>query len=125
VKNFVQRGDNVSFLNSQLIAPQALAKSGDPVVVGRLCGVANGDALSATDTVVITTRGVFNLLVSTIHNGLSLGETVFIDPVTALLTDDFADVPFGVALGTVPVGTPTTIPIRLFGATPGAIGFGS
>jgi hypothetical protein len=65
------------------------------------------------------------LSVQSIHNGLSLGETVFIDPSTGVLSDDLTDVPFGVALGTVSAGATTSIPVRLFGATPGATGANS
>jgi hypothetical protein len=50
---------------------------------------------------------------------------VYIDPTSAVVSDDFNDVPFGVALGTVSSGATTTIPVKLFGATPGATGANS
>lgn len=146
MKNFVQTGDNLSFLASQLVAPSHasgdtytnlvapgfgltppinLVESGDPVVVGRIVGVANNDALQSSDTIVVSTRGVYALSVSSIHNGISVGETVYIDPVSASLSDDFNDVPFGCALGAVSGGATTTINVKLFGQTFGATGANS
>ncbi len=146
MKNFVQTGDNLSFLASQcvfpthttgdtytnLVAPGLgltppinLVESGDPVVIGRVVGVSNMDALQSGDTIIISTRGVYALAVKSIHNGLSVGETVYIDPSTAVLSDDQTAVPFGVALGTVSMGATTTINVKLFGATPGATGANS
>lgn len=126
MKNFVQTGKNLTFLDSQLTKPShasGFTAAGDPVLIGRIAGVATNDALASTDNVVVQTDGVFNLSVSTIHNGLSVGETVYIDPTTCALTDDQTDTPFGVALAVVAMGATTIIPVKLFGATPGATGF--
>lgn len=146
MKNFVMTGDNLSFLASQIVNPSHssgdtytnligvgegvstpinLVESGDPVVIGRVVGVANNDAINSTDTVVVSTRGVYAIAVQSIHNGVSIGETVYIDPVTAVVSDDFNDVPFGCALATVAGGATTTINVKLFGQTPGASGANS
>ncbi len=146
MKNFVQTGDNLPFLASQVIAPQHslgdtystlvgagvgatlpinLVETGDPVVIGRVVGVSNMDAILSTDTIVISTRGVYALAVKSIHNGLTLGETVYIDPVTAVISDDSNGVPFGCALGTVASSATTTINVKLFGQTFGNVGANS
>jgi predicted RecA/RadA family phage recombinase len=125
------KGDNLVFLDSQITHPTHAAPnrtlSGDAVVIGRLAGVAASSALVATtDSIAVVFRGVFKVPVVSIHNGLSVGETVFIDPSTAVLSDDLTAVPFGTALDTVPSnGVVTTIRVKLFGHTPGAVGAGS
>jgi len=125
MKVFDSFGDNVTLPVANLVFPthsDSLPHSSDPVLCGRLAGVVNQDGVSG-GSVVVSTRGVYNLSVSSIHNGISIGETVYIDPVTAALTDDFTDVPFGVALDAVPAGNvATTVRVKLFGITPGAIG---
>jgi predicted RecA/RadA family phage recombinase len=128
MKNFVQKGDNVTVVESVLVHPthsDGLVDGGDQIVCHRLVGVANFDALASTDNIVISTRGVFSLPVTSIGNGLSIGETVFIDPSTAALSEDSNDTPFGIALDTVTALATKTIPIRLFGATPWTGGAGS
>jgi len=146
MKNFVLTGDNLSFLASQIVNPAHvtgdtytnlvgtgegltvpinLVETGDPVVIGRIVGVANNDALQSTDTVVVSTRGVYNLAVKCIHHAITVGETVYIDPVTAVVSDDSTAVPFGCALAAVAGGATTTINVKLFGQTPGAAGANS
>jgi predicted RecA/RadA family phage recombinase len=146
VKNFTLTGDNLSFLASQVVAPQHasgdtytnlvgpgvgatlpvnLVESGDPVVIERIVGVSNMDALFATDTIVISTRGVYALAVQCTVQTIRLGETIYIHPTTAVLSDNSAGVPFGVALGVVQNGATTVINVKLFGQTAGAPGFGS
>ena len=144
MKNFVEPGDNLQITESLLTHPAHssgddytnlvgpglgistpidLVEAGDPVVAGRLVGVANNDALKNTDTVVVSTRGVYALSVKSIHNGIGVGETVYIDPSTAVLSDDYTGVPFGLALATVASGATTTINVKLFASgTPGATG---
>lgn len=146
MKNFVLSGDNLPFLASQIVSPAHVAgdtytnlvapgfgiatpvnlvETGDPCVIERIVGVANHDALTAADTIIISTRGVYALAVKCTIQTIRLGETIYIDPVTAVLSDNSAGVPFGCALGTVANGLTVTINVKLFGQTPGAIGFGS
>jgi len=54
MKNYIQPGENLT------IPAPANVSAGDPVMVGSLFGVAQGDALSGAD-VVIVTNGVFEL----------------------------------------------------------------
>jgi predicted RecA/RadA family phage recombinase len=122
MKNSVQDGRVLTFTESDLTHPShsdGLVDAGDPVVVGRVVGVAYENAAASSDSINVQTEGVFDLSVSSVHNGISKGETVFIDPSTAALSDDYADVPFGVALETVSAGQSDTINVKLFGQTPG------
>lgn len=125
MKNYVQTGDNLTFLDSQLTKPShtsGFSAAGDPVRVGRITGVTTNDALASTDNVVVQTKGVFNLSVSPVH-GMVPGETVYIHSTTCVLSDDQTQTPFGVALGTVAGGATGLIPVKLLAATPGATGF--
>jgi len=125
MKNSVQDGKVLTFTESLLVHPShsdGFVDAGDPVIVGRIVGVAYENAAAATDSVNVQTEGVFDLSVSSIHNGISVGETVYIDPSTAALSDDLNDVPYGVALETVAGGGTDTINVKLFGATPGTAG---
>lgn len=124
MKNFDSEGNIITLAVSSIVAPNNPPKSGDPCVAGRLAGVACKDGVTG-DNLPIAVKGVYKLSCSTVHNGLSVGETVYIDPASAVLSDDQADVPFGIALETVAMGATTTIKIRLFGGTPGATGAGS
>jgi len=140
MKNFVQPGDTLSFLASQIVAPAHstgdtltnllgpqigvttpvnLVETGDPVVVGRICGVANQDAFKTTDSIAISTRGVYNLSVISTHHALVIGETVYINATTAVVSDDYTQVPFGCVLAAVAQGATATVAVKLFGQTPG------
>ena len=127
MKNYVQEGDRVTIAAASLVGPQSPIKSGDPVVVGRLAGVANADAVPgsqifADGNVVVSLKGVYNLAVASTHHTISIGSTVYIDPSSGVVSDDLTDVPFGVVLDAVTQYATTTVRVRLFGATPGAIG---
>lgn len=140
MKNFVQTGDNIAFAASQLVhpahaagdqytnlvapgfgiaTPVNLVESGDPVVIGKMVGVANNDALRSTDMVVVSTRGVYNLPV-TGNNGVNAainpGDRVYIDPAAATLNSNAANVPFGIALDAVASGATTVIRVKVQGA---------
>jgi len=124
MKVFDSFGDNVTLPVANLVFPShtdSLPHSSDPVLCGRLAGVVNQDGVSGGN-VVVSTRGVYNLAVTPIHNGLSIGETVYIHTTTAVLSDDQTQVPFGIALDAAPGNATATIRIKLFGITPGAIG---
>jgi predicted RecA/RadA family phage recombinase len=145
MKNFFTTGDNLTFTASQIVAPQHasgdtytnlvgpgegattpinLVEDGDPVVIGRIVGVSNMDAVFATDSIVISTRGVYTLSVNaTSAHGIHVGETVYIDPVQATLSDNAAGIPFGCALQPVAGGATTTIQVKLFGQTPDSNGY--
>lgn len=157
MKNFYSTGDNLMFLAQQIVAPQHasgdtytqlvgpgegattpinLVEDGDPCVVGRIVGVANMDAIFAADEIIISTRGVFSLAVKANYGaGIHYGETVYIDPVAATLSDNSAGIPFGCVVlangGTaagqdaiaVPVGSTSTVLVKLFGQTPDSNGY--
>jgi predicted RecA/RadA family phage recombinase len=91
MKNFTQDGDRITFAASALVGPNSPIKSGDPVVVGRVCGVANADAVPtipifADGNVVVSLKGCYSLAVKSTHHNI------------------------------------TTVRVKLFGATPGAVG---
>lgn len=71
MRNYVQRGDNIT-----VAAPYAVA-SGAGVLVGSLFGVASGAADSAAE-VVISTVGVFNLP-KTSALAIAVGDRVYWD----------------------------------------------
>jgi predicted RecA/RadA family phage recombinase len=138
-------GDNLTFLASQIVAPSHssgdtytnlvgpgvgastpvnLVEDGDPVVVGRIVGVSNSDALFSTDSIVVSTRGVYTLAVTAgSAHGIHVGETIYIDPVAATLSDNAAGIPFGCALQAVAGGATTTIQVKLFSQTPDSNGY--
>jgi predicted RecA/RadA family phage recombinase len=129
MKNFVQKGERITIVADSLVGPNDPIKSGDPVVVGRLVGVANADEVMPTqtadptnDVIVVQTVGVFTLAVKSLHHNITIGSTVYINASTALVSDDYTAVPFGVVLDQVNQYATTVVRVRLFGATPGAIG---
>jgi Uncharacterized conserved protein (DUF2190) len=148
MKNFYEIGDNLSFLASQIVAPQHasgdiytnlvgpgegattpvnLVQDSDPCVIGRIVGVSNMDAVFATDTIVVSTRGVYTLSVtSAFPRGIHLGETIYIDALNATLSDNQnsanGGIPFGCALGAIAAGATSTIQVKLFGQTPDSNG---
>ena len=130
MKNFVQEGDRVTFAGSALTGPNSDIKSGDPVVTtsGRIAGVAVADEVPGSagpyndSNVVVQLKGVFQLSVVSTHHAIGIGQTVYIDGTSGVLSDDFTDIPFGVALDAVAQYATTSIRVRLFGATPGAVG---
>lgn len=129
MKNFVQKGDRITFAGSALTGPNSPVKSGDPVVIGRLCGVAVADQTPGSAgpyndaNVVVQLIGVFNFVVQSLHHAIVAGEDVYINTSTGVLSDDSTGMPFGTALDPVTqYNTTTTIRVRLFGATPGIAG---
>ena len=78
MKNYVQKGENIT------LASPAVIKSGDPVLVGKLFGVAAGDAVQDAPLDLVTV-GVFRLpKVST--QVLSVGDKLYFDAVAKLVT---------------------------------------
>jgi predicted RecA/RadA family phage recombinase len=135
--NYVARGERVTISAELLNGPNDPIKGGDPVLIGRLCGVAVADETPGSagpfndGNVVVQLVGVFNLSVKSQQEaGINIGETVYFtqaaaDGTGAILSDDYTQTPFGTALAAVTLGSTTVIPVRLFGATFGVIGAGS
>lgn len=130
MKNFVQKGDRITFAATALVGPNNPIKSGDPIVLaaGRLAGVAVADATPGTagpandGNVVMQVVGVFNLAVVSTHHIIYPGQTVYINTSTGVISDDLTGVPYGNVLDQVAQYATTTVRVRLFGATPGAAG---
>ena len=128
MKNFVQRGNRITFAGSALVGPNSPVKSGDPVVVGRLAGVAVADQTPGTagpyndGNVVVDLEGVYTLAVVSTHHTILVGSTVYINPTTGVVSDDLTQVPFGNVCDAVSQYATTTVRVRLFGGTFGAAG---
>jgi predicted RecA/RadA family phage recombinase len=112
-------GRVVTLEESLLVHPyhsDGLVNKGDPVVVGRLVGVALKSAAAATDQIPIDTEGIWGLNVfGSISDGtadgvastLAVGTPVYINKTTAVLSgisDSGNWVPFGVLLTEVASG---------------------
>lgn len=122
MKNFVEPGNIIDVVESVLTHPtetDGLIVSGDQGVVGDLAGVANITALASTDTIPMSIRGVFTLLVKGTNAGgnvaVAFGDAVFIDAgANADISKNSTKKPFGIALGAVASGNTTTkIPVLL------------
>jgi len=110
-------GRHVNIVENLLVHPShtdGLVDKGDPVVVQSLVGVAMGSAASADDAVVVDTEGVWYLDVSAGKMGdIHVGTMLYIDPTTALISDDYEDTPFGHALAPVDDGETTLIAVKV------------
>lgn len=140
MKNFIQNGSKLSFASSAVVTannnsiPYAAATvgsgplSGEAGVVGRIVGVVVADAVVGAagpyndGNTVLETHGVFQLSVVSTHHAISAGSTVYIDPTTGVVSDDYTDVPFGCVADAVSQYATTKVRVKLFGATPGAAG---
>lgn len=126
--NNSQRGDRVTIAAASLVGPNNPIKGGDPVVVGRLAGIAHADAVPGSagpfndGNVVVQLVGVFTVSVVSTHHNITIGSTVYINPSTGVVSDDLAQVPFGVVLAQVNQYATTKVAVKLFGCTPGAAG---
>ena len=94
-------GRHLTFEESVILHPShidGLVDGKDPVLVGdSIVGVAFSSAAANTDLIAIDTEGVWFLNVVATAN-MNRGAVVYIDPVTAILSDDSNDVPFGYIL---------------------------
>lgn len=140
MKNFIQNGRELTFASSAVVTANNNAhpysatdsatgpQSGEAGVIGRIVGVVNANAVQGAagpyndGNTVLDTFGVFNLAVVSTHHAISAGSTVYIDPTTGVVSDDYTDVPFGCVCDAVLQYATTTVRVKLFGATPGAVG---
>lgn len=77
MKNFVQKGENLTLTASAAIS------SGDVVIVGRIHGVAAGDAAEG-DLVDVATAGVFELPKGS--EAFDAGDAVYFDATNKVVT---------------------------------------
>lgn len=114
-------GRYVSIYESLLVHPahtDGFVDKGDPVVVSQLVGIALRSASSATDVITVETEGIWWLDVYAYDNlgwlgTINVGDMLYIDPVTALVSNDWEDIPFGHALGPVTAGTTALIAVKV------------
>ncbi|RXF69903.1 DUF2190 family protein [Hansschlegelia zhihuaiae] len=90
MRNYVQKGENVT------IPSPADVKSGDVIIVGGLSGVAAGDAAPGSDLDIVTV-GVFDLP-KVAAEGFEIGDPVYFDEASKLVTTDDANARIGVAV---------------------------
>ena len=110
-------GRYVNVIESLIVHPahaDGFVDKGDPVVVGwSLVGIALASADSATEVVVIDTEGIWWLNVVATAANINIGDMVYIDWTTAVVSDDWEDCPFGHALAQVLDGATTLIPVKV------------
>ena len=110
-------GRHVNIIESLLVHPahaDGLADHGDPVLVGwSLVGVTLKGAEAATDVVPVDTEGIWYLMVEADWANINIGDMLFIDATTAVVSDDWEDVPFGHALAPVVFEATTLIAVKV------------
>ena len=97
MRNFVQPGNAVT-----IPSPATLA-AGDPIVVGALRGVANGDAETG-EPVVIATTGVFELD-KVGADAFAVGDLAYVDDAGLVTTDPTDNDEIGVVVRIAAAGS--------------------
>jgi predicted RecA/RadA family phage recombinase len=127
----VGEGKVLQFAESALVQPTRtgeLVVKGDPVVAGKITGVALLSAAASTDQIPVATKGIFNLSVLradlTGNVAVALGDALYIAPATAVVSKINTGMLFGYALAAAAVGdgSATVLPVLLAesGEKPGA-----
>ncbi len=96
-----------------LIATGGLVEKGDPCVVSSLVGIAMKTALADTDFITLDTEGIWWLNVVSSVAAIVIGQRLYIDATSGVVSDDTTDVPFGYALAAVDNGETTLIPVKV------------
>lgn len=95
MKNYVQKGEDITFANT---SGSAIA-SGDVVIQGKIIGVAKTNIAATTGVGVVSIKGVFNLaLVASL--AITAGDEVFWNASSKWVTKTVTDTPLGVAVST-------------------------
>ena len=112
-----REGRNLTFEESVITHPahtDGLVDKGDACLVGdTIVGIAETSAIAATDPIAIDTEAV--RYKNVIANGnMNRGAVVYIDPITAVLSDDANDVPFGYILSPLTASqTPQLVAVKV------------
>ena len=114
-------GRHLSFPESFMVHParsSGLVEKGDPVIVGEnIVGVAFSSAGAATDVIAIDTEGIWALEVygydHSSGNAVDVGDTIYIDPTTAVLSKDANGDVFGYALTPVSAGQTAVCAVKV------------
>ncbi len=97
-------GDTLTFLEKDLVHPardSGLVEKGDPVIAGDgITGVAQNSAATENDKIAVD-RKTPRYLNATLTEGADLGNTLYIDKETAVLTLDAEGYPFSKVLDDV------------------------
>lgn len=95
------QGEYVTVQESELVHPthaDGFVNKGDQVSFGNNgVGVSMDSAAAATDYIAIETTAVYALSV-TPAAAMTIGDRVYVDAITALLSDSNVDIPFGYTL---------------------------
>ena len=114
-------GRYVNILEDLMVHPahaDGFVDKGDPIVAQMLVGIALKSAESINDVIVVETEGLWWLNVRADADmgwwgGISVGDMLFIDPVTAEINNIWYNIPFGHALGPVAQGATTLIAVKV------------
>ena len=116
-------GRHLTLEESYLVHPthaDGFVDGGDPVVVGRIVGVAFVDAAADTDFIAIDTEGIWflNAVANDDSGGSAIneGDEIFINRTTGVLskiTNIATQQPFGYALGDIASGTTDLVAIKV------------
>jgi len=116
-------GRHITFEESYLTHPthaDGFVDKGDPIVCGRIVGVALASAAAATDFIAIDTEGIWFLSAVAVddagNSAINEGDAIFINRTTAVLskiTNIGTQQPYGYALGDVASGQTDIVAIKV------------
>jgi predicted RecA/RadA family phage recombinase len=116
-------GRHVEVLESTMVHPvhgDGFVDHGDPIVMGKLVGVAFTSAIAATDIIAIDTEGIWALSVvgsdAAGDSAVARGDRIYINITTAVLSKiatPATNIPFGIALSTLTGGTTGIVAVKV------------
>lgn len=110
------------------VAVASTVVSGDPVLVGSMCGIATTDYNAATGKASVDFGGVYDLSVNAVNNAgnsaVAIGDPIYyVAGDTPVLSKKQTGVLFGFAMETITSGSTATINVKCVGGAPTAEGF--
>lgn len=91
--------------------------SGDPVLVGRMPGVATSNEFADGTTPIDLGPAVYTLSVSAVGSAIAVGDRLYATATSPVVINNTnTGVPFGYALGAVPSGQTAAINVKIQGA---------
>jgi len=116
-------GRHVDVLESTIVHPvhgDGFVDHGDPVVLGKLVGVAFTSAIAATDIIAIDTEGIWALSVvasdAAGNSPVARGDRIYInfsDGILSKISTPATNIPFGIALSTLTAGTTGIVAVKV------------
>lgn len=111
-------GTTLTLNEANVVGQSDPVEAGEPCVCGAICGVCVTPPSAANENLVVATNGIFSVPVKA-HDGsttsaVSIGEKVYINATTAIVSVDTDDIFFGYALAPLSgSSTPANIPVQL------------